>query len=180
MTTATKNLENDHEHILQLTDIMLAMTKKQSADVGHVELALDLVREYADKFHHAKEEDLLFPLLGEKGFPVKNGPVGVMLAEHEEGRNFIKGAAEAIQSYKPGNKEALTTVFRNLSGFALLLQNHIYKENNILFKMADEALNPAEQERLLKQFNLAESQAETEFNAENAIKKIESLATIYL
>mgnify|MGYP000474671764 FL=1 len=68
MNTATQNLENDHIYILRLTDVMLAMVEKQSVNTEHFELVINLIRNFADGTHHAKEEDLLFPLMGEKGF----------------------------------------------------------------------------------------------------------------
>lgn len=180
MGTATENLMHDHEYILKLTEVMLAMIKKENPDTEHVELALELVRKFADQFHHAKEEDLLFPLMEKKGFPVENGPVGVMLSEHEQGRTFIKEATDAVRLYKAGNTASKNDIFKNLEGYALLLQNHIYKENNILFRMADEAFSPSEQDELLQNFAVAEANAEAAFNFENAVKKIEFLEATYL
>ena len=48
--------------------------------------ALDFFRNFADGCHHAKEENLLFPRMKERGVPENGGPIGVMLAEHEQGR----------------------------------------------------------------------------------------------
>ena len=130
MNTATQNLENDHVYILRLTDIMLAMVEKRSTDTNHFELVTNLIRNFADGLHHAKEEDLLFPLLEEKGFSPENGPVAVMLHEHEQGRNYVKGASNGIEDFKKGNAEALQSIYDNLSAYAILLKGHIDKENN--------------------------------------------------
>ena len=73
MNTATQNLEHDHVFILRLTDVMLAMVKKLSTNADHFELVVNLIRKFADGLHHAKEEDLLFPLMGEKGFSPEQG-----------------------------------------------------------------------------------------------------------
>ena len=180
MKTATQNLENDHIYILRLCDVMLAMVEKQSVDTSHFELVIDLIRKFADGTHHAKEEDLLFPLMGEKGFSSKQGPVAVMLHEHEQGRNFVKEASEGIQKLKDGDSEALQSIYKNISGYALLLQGHIDKENNILFRMADQAFSDEEQQNLLVQFTTIESNTDEEFNPKNSIQKIDNLAAIYL
>ena len=180
MKTATQNLENDHIYILSLCDVMLAMVKKQSVDTMHFELVLNLIQKFADGTHHAKEEDLLFPLMGEKGFSPTQGPVAVMLSEHEQGRKFVQLASEGIQRLKAGNTEALQSIYKNMSGYALLLQGHISKENDILFRMADQAFSDEEQQNLLLQFTTIESNAEEEFNPSNSIQKIDSLAAIYL
>lgn len=180
MNTATQNLENDHVYILRLTDVMLAMVDKQSVDTDHFELVINLIRNFADGTHHAKEEDLLFPLMGEKGFSPENGPVAVMLHDHEEGRNYVRGAWAGIQEYKNGNADAIQTIYGNMVAYAQLLQGHIDKENNILFRMADQVFSDDEQQNLLVQFATVESNVQAEFNPGNSIQKINTLADIYL
>ncbi len=179
MNTATQNLENDHVHILRLTDIMLAMVDQKCKETDHFELVVNLIRKFADGLHHAKEEELLFPMLGEKGFSQEHGPVAVMLMEHVQGRNFVKGISDGIVDLKKGNNGAIQQVFENLIGYAILLQNHISKENNILFPMADQIFSADEQQTLIDQFAVVESEADPEFNPENAIAKIDFLAAIY-
>jgi hemerythrin-like domain-containing protein len=180
MDTATQNLENDHIFIIKLTDVILSMVEKKSADIAHFELVINLIRNFADGTHHAKEEGCLFPLMGEKGFSPEFGPVGVMLHEHEEGRKFVKAAADAIHEYKTGDKNSLQNIYENMCGYAYLLQNHIDKENNILFRMADEAFSNEEQQNLIVQFADIENNVEEEFSPKNSIQKIDALAGIYL
>lgn len=180
MKTATQNLENDHIHILRLTSIMLAMVEQKSAEADHFELVVDLIRNFADGLHHAKEEELLFPLLGEKGFSPELGPVAVMLMEHVQGRNFVKGVIAGIDEFRKGNNDAIKSIYENMSGYANLLQNHIAKENNVLFRMADQMFSADEQQTLIEQFAVVESEADPEFNAENSIAKIDFLASFYM
>ena len=54
------------------------------------EETLDFFRDFADRRHHAKEENLLFPRMKQRGVPEQGGPIGVMLAEHDEGRGYLK------------------------------------------------------------------------------------------
>ena len=180
MNTATQNLENDHVFILRLTDVMLAMVEKQSVESDHFELVINLIRNFADGLHHAKEEDLLFPLMGEKGFSPEHGPIAVMLHDHEEGRGFVRAVVEGIHEFKNGNSGALQSIYDNMSGYAYLLQGHIDKENNILFRMADQVFSNDEQQNLLVQFADIEGNADAEFNAANSKQKIDGLAGIYL
>ncbi len=162
MQTATKNLEDDHVQILRLTDIMEAMLSLSHPDPGDLEKVVFLIRNYADGFHHEKEEQLLFPKLGEKGFRTDQGPVAVMLHEHVQGREFVKGMAEAIALYRIGQMDALGKVYRNMEGYVNLLRSHIGKENQVLFRMADQMLTPAEQEELLAAFAKVAAQASPE------------------
>ena len=73
-----------------------------------------------------------------------------MLHEHDLGRNFVKGMEQAL---KENNK---AKVIENARGYAQLLQEHIYKEDNILYPMADEALNQQIQKSILEKFRQAE------------------------
>lgn len=178
--TATQNLENDHIHILQLTQIMQKMAELKTENVEHLELVVNLVRKFADGFHHVKEEDLLFPMMGKKGFSPQQGPVAVMLAEHVQGRAYIKGVADGINAFKAGDRIALESIYSNLEEYAFLLTAHIGKENNILFRMADQALSSEENAQLLVQFDDVEKHTETAYQTANAITTINNLALIYL
>lgn len=143
MATATQNLENDHLQILRLIEVVERITQSDSPNVEHMEMIVKVIREFADGLHHAKEEQLLFPLMVQKGFSNETGPVAVMLHDHLEGRNFVKGMAEKISLYKQGETSALKAIYSNMLGYADLLRNHIGKENKVLFRMADNAFTPA-------------------------------------
>ena len=109
---------------------------------------MDIIRNFADGLHHAKEENQFFPFLANRGFSLSQGPVAVMLHEHVQGRDYVKGMAENISLYKGGNTSALGKIYSEYAGYAELLQNHIGKENNILFRMADRALSETDHQDL--------------------------------
>ena len=179
MTTATQNLENDHVQILRLIEVMERITKSADPNVEHLELIVRIIREFADGLHHAKEEQLLFPLMVQKGFSNESGPVAVMLHDHAEGRNFVKGMAENISLYKQGEASALKAIYNNTLGYADLLKNHIHKENNVLFRMADKAISAAEQESLLLDFTKVELSRENQQSKSDYIAMIDKLSGIY-
>ena len=83
---------------------------------------------------------------------MEQGPLAVMLSEHEQGRSFVKSMVASIADFKDGNKQVIPLIFENMIGYCDLLQAHISKENNILFKMADNVLTVQEQQDMLKQF----------------------------
>lgn len=179
MNTATKNLEDDHVHILQLIDVMEHITHTESPDVNHLEKIVYLIRNFADGLHHAKEENIFFPLLAERGFSSEQGPVAVMLHEHVLGRNFVRGMAESIALYKKGNEEAKNEIFRNMNGYSSLLRNHISKENNILFRMADNSLSESDNNNLLDRFAEAEKNHIQSADSGKYTEQIKELASFY-
>ncbi|MFQ5631456.1 MAG: hemerythrin domain-containing protein, partial [bacterium] len=106
-----------------------------------------------------KEEDRLFVKMEEHGFPRQGGPTGVMLNEHEMGRSFVGGMADAVADAAAGDREAIRKFAENGYGFIELLSNHIAKENNILFPMADQSLGEAEMANILADFKRIEADA---------------------
>lgn len=179
METATKNLEDDHVHILKMIDVMEKIIRDKASDIVHIETIVDIIRNFADGIHHAKEENLFFPYLEDKGFSPQQGPVAVMLHEHELGREFVKNISDNISLFKAGNKSVLTEIHYNMNGYADLLRNHIAKENNILFKMADRVLSDSDQKVLLKSFGEAEISYSDKAGSVNYVEQIQRLADFY-
>jgi hemerythrin-like domain-containing protein len=180
MTTATQNLENDHIQILRLIEVMERITESVNPNVEHLELIVKIIREFADGLHHAKEEQLLFPLMVQKGFSNESGPVAVMLHDHAQGRNYVREIDENITSFKNGDHAALKIVYQEMKGYADLLKNHIGKENNVLFRMADKAFTPAEQESLLIEFGKVEMNTGEHQGIHEYVLMIDKLAGIYM
>jgi hemerythrin-like domain-containing protein len=179
MTTATQNLENDHFQILRLIEVMEQIAGSNNPNVEHLEMIVKVIREFADGLHHSKEEQLLFPLMVQKGFSNESGPVAVMLHDHVEGRNFVKGMAENISLFKQGEPGSLKAIYSNMLGYADLLKNHIAKENNVLFRMADNAFTSAEQESLMLDFTKVELSQENQQSKSDYIAMIDQLDGIY-
>jgi len=179
MKTATQNLEDDHVYILKLTDVMEQIARSKEPRADHIIEVVDIVRNFADGMHHAKEENILFPKMAEKGFSPDQGPVAVMLHEHVDGRNFIRAVSDSLQLYINGDTSVLPEISQNILGYVFLLRNHISKENNILFKMADKVLSGSEQEKLLNEFDNAIKKYSPGKTPADYISQIGVLASYY-
>jgi hemerythrin-like domain-containing protein len=117
-----------------------------------LEALLDFVRGFADRCHHHKEEGVLFPYLEERGLPPNEGPVGVMLHEHEVGRSHVSAMAEAIWDSK------LEEFAAHARAYVELLREHIVKEDNVLFPMADQLMAEEDAGRLMERFHHTEEE----------------------
>ncbi|MBZ5670455.1 MAG: hemerythrin domain-containing protein [Acidobacteriia bacterium] len=160
MATATKVLRHEHEAILKMLEVTekVANRLEQGEAVRQEVLAnlQEFFRLFADQCHHGKEEDLLFPLLEQKGIPRTGGPIGVLLREHEEGRSLIRQMGDAAEATKSGLTGAGSRWAGAARGYVGLLHGHIEKENNVLFMMAERLLTPGEQEQLAEDFEKLE------------------------
>ncbi|HRZ97258.1 MAG TPA: hemerythrin domain-containing protein [Paludibacter sp.] len=136
-------LVKEHDSILKMIEItqtILNSKDETNIHLNHIEKIIDFIQNFADKYHHLKEEDVLFMEMEKHGMPREGGPIGVMLHEHDEGRAYIKAAVEGIAKLKAGENSAFTQIKVNLLNYCELLSNHIYKENNILYPMAQRFL----------------------------------------
>ncbi len=123
------------------------------------EQALTFFREFADKCHHAKEEDRLFPVMESHGFTRHGGPTGVMLDEHVQGRKFIAAMSDAVTLAGEGDAEAVRAFRLNARNYVDLLLQHIDKEDHCLFRMADQVLDDTAKQALLEEFRQIETDA---------------------
>lgn len=98
---------------------------------------VEFISEYADDNHHAKEENILFKAMGLAGFPTHAGPVGVMLHEHDLGRQYVGQLAAQVEGEGAWDDDARAIVVNAARGFSSLLRQHITKEDNILYPMAE-------------------------------------------
>ena len=110
--------------------------------------------QFADKCHHAKEEDVFFPLLKQRGIPEQGGPIGVMLHEHDVGRDCVRRMREASEADE-FDRALFSAAAKE---FVPLLSQHIFKENNILFRMAANVLSEADDEAMNDRFSLVEQE----------------------
>lgn len=120
--------------------------------------AVDFIRNFADAFHHMKEEDVLFDFLVANGMPREGGPIAVMLHEHELGRRFVRSMKAAAENWVEGDDDAQADLAQNSQGFIELLRQHIAKEDTILFQIAAQVLNPEQQDRVLEEFTRVEAE----------------------
>ncbi|MBI3944441.1 MAG: hemerythrin domain-containing protein [Armatimonadetes bacterium] len=158
---ATQQLRDEHEGIKVVLSVLEHLATQQergqAVNTGHLDEIVDFLRTFADKCHHGKEEDLLFPALAQAGIPVEGGPIGMMLQEHTLGRGYIQGMVDALAQMKAG-RDAGSEFARNALGYVELLRSHIEKENQVLFAIAEHHLPEAEHVRLAAGFDQVEQE----------------------
>ncbi|MCX8131036.1 MAG: hemerythrin domain-containing protein [Clostridia bacterium] len=110
---------------------------------------IDFVRNYADKHHHGKEENMLFNrMMHELGSPAEKLVRHGMLVEHDLGRLYIQELELAVRKVIDGEDESRLDVISNAMSYTYLLHRHIDKEDNVVFKYASNNLSSAVIEEL--------------------------------
>lgn len=180
----TEELKQEHQGILLMLRILDKVAVKiesgEKTEFDHLERIVDFFRVFADKCHHGKEEDLLFPAMEKCGIPKDRGPIGVMLMEHQEGRGYIRGMADALARYKNGDPSALRGFAKEARSYGNLLTQHINKEDQILFPMGERVLPKEVQAKLAEGFEKIEVERLGVGTHEELHKLLDKLEKIYL
>lgn len=158
----TELLRQEHRVIERMLDCLQETADRAEAGKGFdsaaAEQMLEFFREFADRCHHGKEEGHLFPAMEAKGFPREGGPTGVMIYEHEQGRTLIRRMADALRAHSAGDASAQAAFTQAARAYCNLLRNHIDKEDQVLFVMADRAFSEEDQARLAAAFEKVETE----------------------
>jgi hemerythrin-like domain-containing protein len=150
MGKATEDLRKEHDSILHVLSVMGRMisdkTKEDIVKLKYYNELIYFLKIFADKCHHGKEELYLFKELIRSGLSDEEGHIGILLAEHNRGREFID-----LMSRSLGSKN-MKAFHISAAGYRELLPNHIARENNVLFAIADRMLDDARQDEISEGF----------------------------
>jgi hemerythrin-like domain-containing protein len=124
---------------------------------------VDFIRNYADRFHHAKEEDVLFDALVKNGMPRENSPVAAMLMEHDQGRAYVAAMEAAARKALDGQTGQTEIIADNALAYAGLLREHISKEDEILYPLAERVIPDIMRDEIVNGYATAEAKTPSGF-----------------
>lgn len=169
------DLINEHGLILQglgyLSEARGALENNLHPPKKFFETAVLFFREYADKFHHYKEEYLMFSFLARKKAGAIDLEMGSLRYQHELNRGCISKIEKSLNGYDMENEIAVTTLLVNLASFIAILRRHIFREDYLFFPMAEAELSEGEKKVLQQQFR----QEEETVGGKKAITRNETL-----
>jgi hemerythrin-like domain-containing protein len=103
---------------------------------------IDFIRNFADKYHHAKEEDETFKYFDENFEMIK-----VIRNDHVKVRGHVKAMLKAI------DEKDKKTLAEHLYSYSQILPEHIKKEDEILFPWMDRKLTTNQVGHLYSRFS---------------------------
>jgi hemerythrin-like domain-containing protein len=148
--------------VLAGTDVNRAEDRRLLLD------GVDFIRSYADRFHHAKEEDILF-----KYFDETQAIIQAMLADHETARDHVRQVVEAV------DRRDADLVNEHLRAYGELLNGHIEREDEILYPWMDRELTTTQVGELFSKFAAVDRAAGPDFtpNYTRFVERVEALVT---
>ena len=157
---ATDILMDEHRVIERVLAVLETAAQRleqgQAVRPGFFVEAADFIQGFADGCHHRKEEGVLFKAMVNAGMPSDNGPIGVMLSEHEMGRAYTRSMREAALKLGAGDSRGRGAVIFSAHSYVELLRQHIAKENTVLFPLAGRVIPIAEQGAVVEAFEHVE------------------------
>ncbi len=144
-----KRLVDEHTLIKRFLAVVPDLCEKISLDLeGHQEVilqAVDFIKSFADKFHHAKEEDILFAYAGQN-----TDIIQAMLEDHKKGRYYVKSILLGLET-----GDASFVVY-SLKHYRELLLEHIKKEDEILYPWIEKGMTRSQIDELEIKFDYAD------------------------
>ena len=140
------------ESVLNAMEARLAGMTPASFPAGFFREALDFFGNFADGYHHYKEEDALFPMLKTRGISDQGGPIGCMMKEHVFGRSCLAGIRGNLDAARDGEAGAVEAIRAYATDYIGMLRQHIMKEDTVLFRMARHVLGQPDVAKLERDY----------------------------
>jgi hemerythrin-like domain-containing protein len=173
MSRPTHLLRHEHRVIEQAMRALEGMCfhLRTGGRVPDEEMAklFDFIRNFADGFHHAKEEAHLFPALAQIGIHDQRGPLAFLRAEHATEKGLLDVLELAVEAYRH-NYDAGEQFVSAALQFKDHLVGHMRHEEAILFRLTEEMLDEEAADTLFRAF------AEENSKAPEMIERYEWLA----
>lgn len=184
MTDPINTLMNEHRVIERVLDALEQFCENLESSGAEDRAALarfaDFFQQFADHFHHGKEEDILFAEMNKHGFSSDFGPVAVMLHEHDQGRAAVKilreAGANTEADWSDDERERVIAAARE---FIVMLRAHIQKEDQILYPMAQQHIPYTIMTNMGRTFDKYDGAKQADGTAQRLLELAEELGARY-
>jgi hemerythrin-like domain-containing protein len=144
MRTPSEVLREEHEVMGDLLRVLKGMTR--TMDRGErvprmdLEVALDLIENFAEKCHHTKEDKVVFPVLVTTS-PTQGAFLAMRLDEgRRAGRRLVGALPALVDGVVAGEPSVRSQFTRLLGSYVTILEDQLRQEDGELLPMMDEVL----------------------------------------
>jgi hemerythrin-like domain-containing protein len=174
----------EHKYIMRMLKVVrnacYKVLKGSEIEYDDFFKMIDFIRNYADKYHHGKEEKFLFKEMQSHLGSIGNNLITHgMLVEHDLGRLFIGDLVEALDRVKNGDEESKLDVISNAIGYTHLLTRHIAKEDSVVYVYGGKNLPADVIEAINQKSEFFENEAKESNIQEKYINLLENLEKKY-
>jgi hemerythrin-like domain-containing protein len=153
---AIEILVEEHKLILNgleaLTTAAEKIVRNQNPPREFFEKAAIFTRDFTNKFHHYKEEIVMFGLLARKKSGAIDGELERLRNQHEILRNYISEISDSLDGYSKNVDAEVRRLHRNLSEYIETLRRHIHAEDKIFYPLVQKTLTAEEMQDMKARF----------------------------
>jgi hemerythrin-like domain-containing protein len=181
MSDFIHELKQDHRVIQQVVAGMSAVAELldsgKQVDPSVLADLVQFLRVFADQCHHEKEEQHLFPRLATKANMSTRRELESLEREHRSAKQLVDQLAKVTTVYFDNPAAVRYRVIDLLQRLVELYPAHIWKEDFLLFPLAQQNLSQTEQQGLKEQFEVVEREVGEDVHAgfEMLAKKLEAV-----
>jgi len=140
----------EHKMIDEMLDLLDLSVKKAKEppglSAGIMTKELDFCKNFVNKCHEVKEEEILAPELHKRGYPLDRGPILDMLEDHKKGRAILRRLLATEKAVRTEDRQQ--SFAEMAAAYTLFLYGHMREEEDHLYKRADLAIEASRQEEL--------------------------------
>jgi hemerythrin-like domain-containing protein len=154
--TAIDTLMTEHRVIEQMLTALEQQTGRLNGDGDRMARSLidfvDLLEQYVDRLHHAKEERRLFEIVIERGLETEGASIMALIHHHDTGRSHLQDLARELRRLTQGDPHAGAACAMVARRYAELLRDHIRTEDEEVFPLVARAISVEEDLSLARYF----------------------------
>jgi len=175
--TALDKLKDDHKLIRRYLDNLLLaqdfLVEREDVPASVFEKTLEFSKKFMNKYHHHREEYILFIKLAEK----KGGSIDPQIVslrdQHERSRNLVSQIKEALNGYKSGDEVATSKLAENVGYYVSLERHHVNRENHVFYPMVKELFSDSDMAECDVEFKKVEEKQGDAFK--NGVALVEAI-----
>jgi hemerythrin-like domain-containing protein len=141
---ATDLLKQDHQFIERALAALATGTVQleQGSPVrpGFFLGVVEFLEGFVHTLHYRREEDVLYAAMERAGASRTTGPIGSAIREHEASRSAARAVRSAVERWEGGDESAQRDLAEEARRYVSLLKQHIAREDQLLFPMAEDMI----------------------------------------
>lgn len=174
----------EHGKVQEMLTILTKISQKARTEgrinTAHLHKAVGYLQMFVDRCHHGKEERCYFPAVAAAGDAESNELIRALLEEHTEGREHVAAIKNKLTDYQEGDHGAFDELLANIDLYAILIDEHIKKENGVLFPRGDGLLNDGQAKELMTEYAEVDLEELGQAGGEEMQRVLEELRREYL
>ena len=154
---AIATLVEEHHLILRGLDLLTTaaerIVRNQHPPREFFEKAVSFTLNFTNRFHHYKEEIVMFGMLAQKHQGEIDAELERLRDQHHALHDYMNEISKSLDAYSANSQSEVRRLHRNLSDYIETLRRHVNAENTIFYPLVAKTLTEDEMQWLKEEFD---------------------------